>query len=37
MAAGLWLELKLTVSDATGAAGLFAYDTTSYASTLTLP
>jgi hypothetical protein len=35
--AGNWLELKVTVNTSTGESVLFAYDTTTYASKLTLP
>jgi type II secretory pathway pseudopilin PulG len=32
-----WVELKIAVATSTGTAGLFAYDTTTYQSKLTLP
>lgn len=32
-----WIELKVAVANSTGTAGLFAYDTTTYQSKLTLP
>jgi hypothetical protein len=37
VAAGRWVELKLTVNQTTGTGGLFAYGTTFYDSWLKLP
>jgi hypothetical protein len=37
VAAGNWLELKITVNESTGDSALLAYDTTVYAATLRLP
>jgi hypothetical protein len=37
VAAGKWIELKVTVNESTGDSALFAYDTTGYNSRLNLP